>query len=135
MLLICNKSNKKTKRKNDKDQLILGQKYVLHNNYSGQKQGVNLILLPSKEAWIILCIVSRQFFKTYPIPRFLIANGIFAMQGCTFFSWHLIFEANVGMEMNIRKTHTHTHTHTHIVPTVQILICVYELYIPCSSRI
>ena len=34
MLLIC---NKKTKGKNDKDQLILGQKYVLHNNYSGQK--------------------------------------------------------------------------------------------------
>ena len=37
MLLICNKSNKKTKKKNDEDQLILGQKYVLHNNYSGQK--------------------------------------------------------------------------------------------------
>ena len=33
----CNKSNKKTKRKNDKDQLILGQKYVLLNNYSGKK--------------------------------------------------------------------------------------------------
>ena len=37
MLLICNKSNKKTKRKNDKDQLILGQKYVLHNNYIADK--------------------------------------------------------------------------------------------------
>ena len=50
MLLIC---NKKTKRKNDKDQLILGQKYVLHNNYSGQKQGGNFIsLYHSKEAWI-----------------------------------------------------------------------------------
>ena len=48
MLLVC---NKKTKRKNDKDQLILGQKYVLHNNYSGQKQGGSFIsLVPFKEA-------------------------------------------------------------------------------------
>ena len=46
MLLIC---NKKTERKNDKDQLILGQKYVLHNNYSGQKQGGNFISLPSQK--------------------------------------------------------------------------------------
>ena len=66
MLLICNKSNKKTKRKNDKDQLILGQKYVLHNNYSGQKQGVNLICPTiQKKLEFILCIVSRQFVKTW----------------------------------------------------------------------
>ena len=63
MLLIC---NKKTKRKNDKDQLILGQNYVLHNNYSGQKQGGNLISLPfKKKLEFILCIVSRQFVKTW----------------------------------------------------------------------
>ena len=50
MLLVC---NKKTKRKNDKDQLILGQNYVLHNNYSGQKQGGSFIsLVPFKEALI-----------------------------------------------------------------------------------
>ena len=63
MLLIC---NKKTKRKNDKDQLILGQKYVLHNNYSGQKQGGNFISLTiQKKLEFILCIVSRQFVKTW----------------------------------------------------------------------
>ena len=64
MLLIC---NKKTKRKNDKDQLILiGQNYVLHNNYSGQKQGGNFISLPfQKKLEFILCIVSRQFVKTW----------------------------------------------------------------------
>ena len=55
MLLICNKSNKKTKRKNDKDQLIFGQKYVLHNNYSGQKQGGNLIPLPFKRSLNSFC--------------------------------------------------------------------------------
>ena len=61
MLLICNKSNKK----NDKDQLILGQKYVLHN-YSGQKQGGNLISPTiQKKLEFILCIVSRQFVKTW----------------------------------------------------------------------
>ena len=44
MLLICNKM---TKRKNEK----LGQNYVLHNNYSGQKQGGKFIsLYHSKEA-------------------------------------------------------------------------------------
>ena len=59
MLLIC---NKKTKRKNDKDQLILGQNYVLHNNYSGQKQGGNFISLPFKRSLnSYLCIVSRLF--------------------------------------------------------------------------
>ena len=48
MLLVCNKKNK---RKNDKDQLILGQKYVLLNNYSGQKQqGGNFISLPFKRS-------------------------------------------------------------------------------------
>ena len=55
MLLICNKSNKKSKSKNDKDQLILGQKYVLHNNYSGQKQGGNLIFLPFKRSLNSFC--------------------------------------------------------------------------------
>ena len=49
MLLVCNKKNK---RKNDKDQLILGQKNVLLNNYSGQKQGGNLFPYHSKEALI-----------------------------------------------------------------------------------
>ena len=52
MLLIC---NKKTKRKNDKDQLILDQKYVLHNNYSGQKQGGNFIFLPFKRSLNSFC--------------------------------------------------------------------------------
>ena len=50
MLLIC---NKKTKRKSDKDQLILGQNYVLHNNYRGQKQGGNFIFPTiQKKTWI-----------------------------------------------------------------------------------
>ena len=63
MLLIC---NKKTKRKNDKDQLILGQNYVLHNNYSGQKQGGNFHFPTiQKKLEFILCIVSRQFVKTW----------------------------------------------------------------------
>ena len=52
MLLIC---NKKTKRKNDKDQLILGQKYVLHNNYGGQKRGGNFISLPFKRSLNSFC--------------------------------------------------------------------------------
>ena len=36
-----------------KDQLILGQKYVLHNNYSGTKnKEVTSFPYHSKEAWI-----------------------------------------------------------------------------------
>ena len=47
MLLIC---NKKTKRKNDKDQLILDQKYVLHNIIADKNKEVTSFSYHSKEA-------------------------------------------------------------------------------------
>ena len=47
MLLIC---NKKTKGKNDKDQLILGQNYVLHRIIADKNKEVTSFPYHSKEA-------------------------------------------------------------------------------------
>ena len=134
MLLIC---NKKTKRKIDKDQLILGQNYVLHNNYSGQKQGDNFVF-PSiqKKLEFILCIVSRQFGQNldkmdswHSLQKFTYLRNYWTESNG-------VFLQNAGNELHVhyRKSYFDSFKISEVIDAESPIVIFVWLYLCLSKR-